>query len=1278
MPQIKRVAQAGKMNRDLDEKLVPNGEYREALNVNVGRSEGSNVGSIENLLGNSIVSSGVAEGKVIGAYRDNGNERIYFFVTDDTDCGVYEFDQQTQLTTKLVTENLTTPWLRLRQSNPVEGINVLDGLLFWTDNLNEPRKINIDRAKNDNSYYNDDAKTAVAKIAPIDAPRVNVIGLGGDSNFLENKLVRFAYRYQYNDNEYSTISLFTPVVFRNDEILTDLSSYISSGEIATFVNQARSIQLSLTVPRDIGITGVELLYKETTNNTIYIIDERELNTDGLLTDPEVSFIYNSQDPFRAIPSSQTTRVYDAVPRLAQSQEVAGSRIVYGNFLQNYNLPNVSFSVTSIAGSHDVLSNHSVKSNRTYQVGLVLSDRFGRQSPVILSSTGSDTVFVSPQTDPGEFRRKLLVTFNNLDEIPDEWVNYRVVVKQRESDYYNWFTTGAANARIRTGDSVNKVSIDQTIQVASNAVARPSLEQVYRKVSGGVNVADTNPYRVSIAQNSNATVIDDSSTGISVYETRPQESNLDIFFETSTGGTLAGIVSGAVEVDFYNCYILNFGQNVHIEVNRIRAGFNEPSFDLGVKAYAVQENFAEERRANALIHSSGLFNSRTGINQLNQFNEAEGGLILGLDPSDGSIQKLYAEDTQLLIFQEDKVSRSPIDKDFIYSAEGGAVPVTSSTQYLGTVAPYSGEYGISLDPGSFAVYGTRKYFTDKNRGVVLRLSNDGLSEISRAGMSDFFRDALKSSTNIIGSFDEYHNQYNLTIEGVAYDGAEDTNIATASEGYFTVSFEEDVKGWVSFKSFLQERGTTLNNTYYTFSKDLWEHNRIDEPRNSFYGADPAASEIEFVFNDSPSAIKHFNTLSYEGTEGWECDSIITDLDEIGEERELTQYFTNTLQITGSVGNADVTGERAFTQVAGTTVEWRVVVTPRPGFQFDSDHNVVFTFEGTTYQPANTDDGTLRYNLFDIDIDPEKVVRAATISGQATLIETVTSITVMIDDDGLENSSANINSQVFATLPGLLDLVITPEVDYYFDSPTQVTFTVTDLLHLGSIFTVVNNNLNFDSQITDTDGEGPYIYTFTGSPLKGPELTYNIQTENATIDGYTGPFTFAYVPGRTDEIDFIITPDIEYVYVDPTGDSTITPVHENVTVSNPEIGTSGTTFMINAGFNKAQGDVEYMITIPGPTLISATDDSGDLTNFAASGATPQSVTVVKNAPGTITVSDQTWAEISVSPTDDTGNEDVIIVITILEDNTTGSPRTAEITIDIDNSVNQDSTITITQDA
>ena len=74
-------------------------------------------------------------------------------------------------------------------------------------------------------------------------------------------------------------------------------------------------------------------------------------------------------------------------------------------------------------------------------------------------------------------------------------------------------------------------------------------------------------------------------------------------------------------------------------------------------------------------------------------------------------KLYAEDTNLIIFQEDKVSRALIDKDAIYSAEGNAAVTSTQFSYRSNSA-YAGEYGISNDPFSFAVYGYRKYFTDR--------------------------------------------------------------------------------------------------------------------------------------------------------------------------------------------------------------------------------------------------------------------------------------------------------------------------------------------------------------------------------------------------------------------------------------------------------------------------------------------------------------------------------------------------------------------------------------
>lgn len=182
------------------------------------------------------------------------------------------------------------------------------------------------------------------------------------------------------------------------------------------------------------------------------------------------------------------------------------------------------------------------------------------------------------------------------------------------------------------------------------------------------------------------------------------------------------------------------QNYYIEESRIRGGFNNVATDLGVKAYLNEKNPLQKTRPNALIYS-GPFNSNTNFNETNVFPVGDA-ITKALDPHNGSIQKLYAEDTNLIVCQEDKISRALIDKDAIFSAEGGG-SVTSTNLVIGQIVPYVGDYGISKNPESFAVYGFRKYFTDTSRNAVMRLSRDGLTEISNYGMVDWFRDSFST-------------------------------------------------------------------------------------------------------------------------------------------------------------------------------------------------------------------------------------------------------------------------------------------------------------------------------------------------------------------------------------------------------------------------------------------------------------------------------------------------------------------------------------------------------
>lgn len=309
----------------------------------------------------------------------------------------------------------------------------------------------------------------------------------------------------------------------------------------------------------------------------------------------------------------------------------------------------------------------------------------------------------------------------------------------------------------------------------------------------------------------------------------------------------------------------------IEESRIQGGFNETSVDLGVKAYIVEDQNEYSIKDSSMIYS-GIYNSRTGINNTNRFSVGEN-ITASLDPSSGSIQKMYAEDSNLIIFQENKVSRSLIDKDAIYSAEGGGT-VTSSSVVIGQNIPYAGNYGISKDPLSFAVYGYRKYFVDRYRNAVLRLSQDGITEISENGMSDFFRDALNEINSyqygqglILGSWDSHNKQYVLSLQ---------TDRSNPSNYYSTLNFDDSINGFTSFFTFKPDTMFSIRNKVFS-TKDgrLWIHYSENVPVGSFYGVQ-SSSSITFVFNEISGVSKNFKTINYEGDNGWQVNSFVSDL------------------------------------------------------------------------------------------------------------------------------------------------------------------------------------------------------------------------------------------------------------------------------------------------------------------------------------------------------------------------------------------------------------------
>ena len=154
---IQKLFTSGKMNKDLDERLVPQGEYRDALNVKVGNSNSSDVGAIENALSNeqlSTIELG-SNAQCIGAIADDRNKKIYWWVKSDTGSYILEYNKTRDKTSYVIADTRPTDTnvLKFSKSNLIHSANIVydsdndNVFIYWTDGKNPPRSIEVNDAK---------------------------------------------------------------------------------------------------------------------------------------------------------------------------------------------------------------------------------------------------------------------------------------------------------------------------------------------------------------------------------------------------------------------------------------------------------------------------------------------------------------------------------------------------------------------------------------------------------------------------------------------------------------------------------------------------------------------------------------------------------------------------------------------------------------------------------------------------------------------------------------------------------------------------------------------------------------------------------------------------------------------------------------------------------------------------------------------------------------------------------------------------------------------------
>ena len=351
--------------------------------------------------------------------------------------------------------------------------------------------------------------------------------------------------------------------------------------------------------------------------------------------------------------------------------------------------------------------------------------------------------------------------------------------------------------------------------------------------------------------------------IYIFETIPLDIDEGIYYETPETYTITGGVhqfTDHILTKTFNCYANGNG----VESNKIRDAYNAKSLAIDFCPTAVSADDYKQTRRFADITYSGVYNSNTNVNGLGTFNLSLANFKEDIDKAYGAIINMKGKDSNLEVQQEDKWSKVLYGKDLLSNTDG-TTNLIKVEYVLGQQQMYSGEYGISKDTNSVDYYGLTTYATDIKRGVVLKLSNNGLFEISSQGMTYYFKKLFRDNTinEVIGRYDQHHGVYFL-------------NVKYNSGSYVTLVYSDSANGWLSLATFNPESMISINGKFLSFyNGDIYEHNQ-NTGRNVFYGTE-YDSLFTFNFSQEPSMRKTYKTLEIEGTLPLDI-TLTTDLDD----------------------------------------------------------------------------------------------------------------------------------------------------------------------------------------------------------------------------------------------------------------------------------------------------------------------------------------------------------------------------------------------------------------
>jgi len=357
MGKLLRTFVKGRMNKSVDERLLPDGEYVDALNIRVGNTETTDIGSVEKTKGNveiaTILYQNVAlsaSAVCIGSYQDGSNDTIYWMVHDPANplspSGKYDavvsYNVINSTLVYLVESDDdgtgTATALNFNPTYLINGINIIENLLFFTDNYNPPRSLDINTPY---SFIVDKDILNVIKAPPLFSPEITLVNTALQVNYLHDRMIQFAYRWKYKNNQYSALSPFSTLAFATSSFGINTDNYTNSG----MENDFNAVDIDFLTGDD-TVEGIDICFKFADDNYVRVAEKLDKGVLGLPNSTPVqvatgvtnqSITFDNSKTYTILPESEILRLYDNVPRLSRAQSIVGNRLMYANYLEGYDL-----------------------------------------------------------------------------------------------------------------------------------------------------------------------------------------------------------------------------------------------------------------------------------------------------------------------------------------------------------------------------------------------------------------------------------------------------------------------------------------------------------------------------------------------------------------------------------------------------------------------------------------------------------------------------------------------------------------------------------------------------------------------------------------------------------------------------------------------------------------------------------------------------------------------------------------------------------------------------